>query len=106
MPTSIREIIVYRIQPDRLDQFLAIKQQMIAESVTLEGLRSSTTARVLGEGNVFADTMVWDSKQASEAAMPAFEKLPTAPTFLGLFDGPPLQHLFLEYEPEPAATAS
>ncbi len=99
MSTRVREIIVYRIQADRLDEFEAIKQQMITESLTLEGLQSSATTKVLGEEGVFVDTMVWTSKQASEAALPVFEQLPTAPTFLGMMDGPPSQHLFLEERP-------
>ncbi len=98
MSAPVREIIVYRIQADQLNEFEAIKQQMISESLTLEGLRSSTTAKVLDEKGVFADTMVWTSKAASEKALPMFKRLPTAPTFLGMFDGPPLQHLFLEYQ--------
>ncbi len=103
MSARVREIIVYRIRPDRLDEFDGIKKQMISESLTLEGMRSCTTAQVMGEKGVFADTMVWTSKEASERALPVFEQLPTAPTFLGMFDGPPLQHLFLEYQPDQSA---
>ena len=77
MSSRVREIIVYRVQANHLDEFEAVKQQMIGESLTLEGLQSSTTAQVLGEDGVFADTMVWTSKEASEAALPMFQRLPT-----------------------------
>lgn len=101
MSAPVREIIVYRVRPESLGKFRAIKDQMIRESLTLDGLHSSTTSQVLGdEEGVFADTMVWTSKEASEQALPAFKQLPTAPTFLGMFDGPPLQHLVLEYQPD------
>ena len=96
----VRELIVYRLRDDRLEAFEAIKQQMISESLTLEGLQSSTTARVLGEKDVYADTMIWTSQEAAETALPVFKRLPTAPSFLGMFDGPPLQHLVLEYQPD------
>lgn len=98
MTNKIREIIVYKVQSERLAEFQAIKAQMITESLTLPGLRSSTTAKLLGSDDLFADTMIWDSKAASEQAMPVFETLPTAGQFLSLFDGPPVQHFFMEYQ--------
>lgn len=97
MSHKIREIIVYKVQADKLADFEAIKAQIITESMTLPGLHSSTTAQLLGSDNLFADTMIWESKAASERAMPIFESLPTAGRFLSLFDGPPVQHLFMEY---------
>lgn len=106
MPNLTREIIVYRIRTAEIEEFEAIKEQMIQESMSLEGLRSSTTAKVLGEPGVFADTMVWASHEAALAAKPAFENLPTAKRFLGLMTGPPLHHLFLEHQPDPIAVAA
>ena len=103
MSPRVREIIVYRIQAGRLGEFETTKQQLIGETLRLEGLQSSTTAKVLGEKGIFADTLVWTSKQASEAALPVFEQLPTARRFLGMFDGPPLHHLFLEDQPDQPA---
>ena len=106
MSAQVREIIVYRIQADQLAEFEAVKEQMISESLTLEGLLSSTTAQVLDEEGVFADTMIWTSREASAAALPSFEQLPTAPRFLSMFDGPPLHHLFLEFQPDQPVSAA
>ncbi len=100
MSNKIKEIIVYKVQADKINEFEAIKQQMIEESAELKGLLSTTTSKLLEEDTVFADTMVWKSKTVSEEAMPAFEQLPTAGQFLSLMDGPPLHHLFMEYQPD------
>lgn len=100
MSNKIREIIVYKIQADKVDEFQTIKAQMLKESAELKGMVSATTAKLLDSENTFADTMVWESKEASEKALPAFEALPTAGKFLSLFDGPPLHHLFMEYQPD------
>ena len=100
MSKKVKQIIVYRIQADKADEFEAIKAQMQKESYTLAGLHSSTTSKSLDEGQVYIDTMVWDSKEAAEQAMPSFEKLPTAGKFLGLFAGPPLYQHFMEFEPD------
>ncbi len=106
MSAQIREIIVYRVQANLLGEFEAVKKQMITESLTLEGLLSSNTAQVLDEEGVFVDTMVWSSREASTTALPIFEQLPTAPRFLGMSDGPPLHHLFLEYQPDQPLSAA
>ena len=100
MSNKIREIIIYKVQAGKLAEFQALKQQMIVESAELQGIRSSTTAQLLEAENTFADIMVWDSKEAAENAMPAFMALPTAEKFLSLFDGPPLNRYFMEYQPD------
>lgn len=98
MNKKVREIIVYQIRPEAKDEFLKIKQQMIKESYTLEGLHSSTTSKSVDSDNVYIDIMVWDSKEASKKALPVFEKLPTAASFLGTMAGPPLYHHYMEFE--------
>ncbi len=100
MTTKVKEIIVYRISKDKLNEFKQIKDQMIKESYELKGLHSSTTSKSLDIDGVFIDTMIWDSKEASKKAFKEFQKLPTAPKFLGLMDGPPLFQHFSEYVPD------
>ena len=96
----IRQIIVYEIQSNDLEAFDAIKQQMIRESLRLDGLRSATTARSLNQDNVFVDTMVWESLEAIQASEKTFPQLPTAPRFLSLMSGPPLWQQLVEFQPE------
>ena len=100
MSKKVKQIIVYQIQAEKAAEFEAIKAQMVKESRTLAGLHSSTTAKSLDAAQVYIDTMVWDSKEAAERAMPAFEQLPTAAKFLGLFAAPPLYQHFMEFEPD------
>jgi len=96
----IKEIIVYKIQDGKEEEFTAIKNQIIEESYSLNGLYSSTTAKSLDQENVYVDAMIWDSKEAAIAAFPEFEKLPTASQFMGLMVSPPLFHHFMKYVPD------
>lgn len=101
MKTKVKEIIVYKIKKDRLADFQKIKEQMIKESYTLTGLYSSTTSKSVDEvEGVFIDTMVWESKEASKKAFPEFQKLPTAPKFLELMEGPPIFQHFTQFVPD------
>ncbi|MBX2799700.1 MAG: antibiotic biosynthesis monooxygenase [Myxococcales bacterium] len=83
------QIVVYRIRPDALDAFHAIKERLIEEAHTLPGLLSSVTLSSAEDPTLFVDQMQWTSAEAVQAAMPVFEALPTTPTFMGLMAGPP-----------------
>jgi hypothetical protein len=100
MDSKVKEIIVYKIKDGKLNEFKKIKDQMIKESYRLEGLYSSTTSKSLDADGVYIDTMVWESKEASKKAFPKFQRLPTAPKFLELMEGPPLYQHFSEYVPD------
>jgi hypothetical protein len=83
------QVIAYEIDPTRLDDFLAIKDRLIAEAKTLPGLIDSATFRSDEQNNLFFDRMIWESAESAEAAGPLFEKLPTTPEFMSLMAGPP-----------------
>ena len=97
MKKQVKQIIGYKIQEDKEDEFSLIKEQMIKESYTLEGLHSSTTSKSLDENNVFIDTMIWESKDAAIHSCKNFENLPTSNKFLALMTGPPLFQYIMEY---------
>ena len=83
------QIVLYRIRPDALDDFHAIKEQLITEAHTLPGLLSSVTLASPQDPTRFVDQMQWESPEAAQAAMPLFEALPTTPRFMALMQGPP-----------------
>ena len=76
MTQKIKQIIIYKIQPEKLSEFEQIKAQMISESLTLNGLYSSTTSKLLSEDNLYADSMIWESQAAAEKALPQFGAAP------------------------------
>jgi len=98
MSTKVKQIIGYKIQEGRENDFSSIKEQMIKESYSLSGLHSSVTSKSLDEDNVYIDTMIWESKEIALSSFDDFVKLPTANTFLELMTGPPLFQYMMEYE--------
>jgi len=97
MKTRVKQIIGYKIQEGKEREFSSIKEQMISESYTLNGLHSSITSKSLDEDNVYIDTMIWDSKGVAISSCENFTKLPTASKFLELMTGPPLFQYMMEY---------
>jgi quinol monooxygenase YgiN len=83
------QMFVYEVQPDKIDEFLAIKDRLIDEAHTLPGLIASATFRSNEQDNLFIDRMHWESAQAGEDALPLFEELSTTPEFMALMAGPP-----------------
>lgn len=83
------QLFVYEVRPDRVDEFLTIKDRLIEEAHTLPGLIDSATFRSNEQENLFIDRMNWESAEAGEGALALFEKLPTTPEFMALMAGPP-----------------
>lgn len=99
--TTFTEIIAYRIDPEKLRDFEAIKQTLIREAGTIPGLLSSTTSVSTGDEALFVDTMVWSSPDAAREGRSAFEALPTTPEFLGMMVGPPEFAGLFRHSPSP-----
>jgi len=97
MKTRVKQIIGYKIQESKVSDFSSIKEQMISESYTLNGLYSSITSKSLDEDNVYIDTMIWESKEIAINSCENFTKLPSANKFLELMTGPPLFQYMMEY---------
>ncbi|GEM_PF-3438605 len=97
MKTRVKQIIGYKIQDGKENEFSSIKEQMISESYSLEGLYSSITSKSLDEDNVYIDIMVWESQAIAISSCESFSKLPTANKFLELMTGPPLFQYMMEY---------
>ncbi len=87
--TECTEIYVYEIQPDRVDEFLAVKDQLIAETEELPGLLRSATLRSAERDNLFIDRMTWESAEAAAAGNEQFRQLPIAERFMSMMAGPP-----------------
>ncbi|MEQ8330360.1 MAG: hypothetical protein RH859_07875 [Longimicrobiales bacterium] len=83
------EVYVYEIQPERLNEFLAIKDRLIEEARTLPGLIESATFRSDDAANLFIDRMTWESAAAAREGSALFEELPTSGDFLSMMAGPP-----------------
>ncbi len=97
MGKHVRHQIFFTILPGREDDFRAIKQKMIAESLTLEGLVSSTSAKVFDLDNTWVDTMVWESAEHALGSRNAFTSLPSASGFLSMMAGPPIAEYMMEF---------
>ena len=54
------EIFVYEINPDHLDEFISIKDQLINEAHSIPGLLESATFRSNEQDNLFIDRMKWE----------------------------------------------
>ena len=65
--TECTEIYVYEIQPDLVEEFLAVKDQLITETEGLPGLLRSATLRSAERDNLFIDRMTWESAEAAAA---------------------------------------
>lgn len=83
------EVYVYEIAPEMVDQFLAVKDQLITEAKSLPGLVRSATFRSEDEGNLFIDRMGWESTEAADAGNELFRSLPSSDRFMALMAGPP-----------------
>lgn len=83
------EVYVYEIAPDRVDDFLAMKDRLIDETRALPGLIDSATFRSDAQENLFIDRMKWESAEHATRALEQFERLDIAKEFLSLMAGPP-----------------
>jgi hypothetical protein len=75
---------VRRSDLEKVEEFLAVKDQLIAEARTLPGLTASATFRSEGQDNLFIDRMRWESAEDAKAGLEAFRALPTSERFLSL----------------------
>ena len=83
------EVYVYEITPSRVNEFLEIKDQLIAETRSIPGLIDSATFRSDQQKNLFIDRMRWKSADAAREGLKLFESLPIAHRFLSMMTGPP-----------------
>ena len=83
------EIYVYEIEPEKVEEFLSVKDELIVEAQTLPGLRASATFRSDEQSNLFIDRMQWESADAAKTGLELFQNLPTSQRFLALMTGPP-----------------
>jgi hypothetical protein len=97
MSKHVRHQIFFTILPGKEKEFLGIKEQMIAQSLSLKGLLSSTSAKVLDQENTWVDTMIWETKEDALDSRNTFGSLPTAGQFLSLMAGPPVAEFMMEF---------
>ncbi len=83
------EIFVYEIAPEKVEEFLTVKDQLITEAESLPGLVESATFRADEQSNLFFDRMTWESATAAEAGDKLFQALPTSGQFMSMMAGPP-----------------
>lgn len=83
------EVYVYEILPEKVEEFLSVKDQLITEAKTLPGLLASATFRADDQDNLFIDRMRWENAEAAKAGLELFEALPTSGQFMALMAGPP-----------------
>ncbi|MBL4686316.1 MAG: hypothetical protein JKY37_17105 [Nannocystaceae bacterium] len=88
-PTPCTEIYIYTVRGDAVEAMLALKDRLIEEARTLDGLLASSTFRSNDDPNVFADQMVWRDEAAAVAGGTAFRELPSSGAFMALMAGPP-----------------
>ncbi len=83
------EVYVYEIAPDRVEEFIDIKDRLIVETRSLPGLIESATYRSDEQENLFIDRMTWKSVDAARKGLELFGSLPTAGKFMAMMAGPP-----------------
>lgn len=84
------EIIVYSVKPEKVDEFRSVKNTLIQEAKTLEGLVSSTTSVSVEDECVYLDEMEWRSVSDAKNGLEQFKQLPTTGKFMDLLSGPPV----------------
>lgn len=84
-----REVIIYNINPEKEVEFLTIKEQLIKEAYTIEGLLSSQTEAHIEVKYSYMDMMIWISEEASIKGFEAFKSLPSSKKFMSMLVGPP-----------------
>lgn len=87
--TECTEFYVYEIRPDLVEEFLAVKDQLITVTEQLPGLVRSATLRSTERDNLFIDRMIWESAEAAAAGNERFRQLPVAERFMAMMAGPP-----------------
>lgn len=84
------EVFVYEIVPEKVEEFLAVKDQLIIEAKTLPGLLESATFQSDDQNNLFVDRMRWKNAESARAGFELFQSLPTSAQFMSLMVGPPM----------------
>lgn len=84
------EVYIYKINVDKVNEFYKIKDTLIQEANSLDGLISSTTKKSFSEENVFIDIMKWESLEHAKKGLNVFRALPTTEKFMSLMEGPPV----------------
>jgi quinol monooxygenase YgiN len=100
MSKHVRHQIFFTILPGKEEEFVSIKEKMIEESLTLKGLLSSTSSKVLDQENTWVDTMIWEDKAAALDSRNTFGALTTAGQFMALMAGPPVAEFMMEFVPD------
>jgi len=85
-----REVIIYNIVPEKEVEFLAIKEKLLEEAHTIEGLISSKTEASIKTKYRYMDMMVWENEEASILGFEVFKSLPSTGKFMSVLMGPPV----------------
>lgn len=87
---SVQEVVVYRVDKDRIPAFLRTAEKMHAELKTVPGFISIETRPSIEGDGVFMDVCQWESKEHALAAMQNFPNFKNAAEFMSYFDGDPI----------------
>jgi hypothetical protein len=85
-----REVIIYNIIPEKEVEFLTIKEKLIEEAQTINGLISSQTETSIKTKYCYMDMMVWENEEASILGFEVFKTLPSSRMFMSMLSGPPV----------------
>jgi hypothetical protein len=88
MSKHVRHQIFFTILPGKEKEFLGIKEQMIAQSLSLKGLLSSTSAKVLDQENTWGGYHDLGD-QGRRPGLPQYLWIPTHRWAVLVFDGGP-----------------
>ena len=84
------EIVIYSIKPEKINEFINIKEQLLSEAKTLTGLLTTSTTKSINSKNVYLDQMQWKSADHANNGFDDFLKLPSTAQFMELMTGPPI----------------
>lgn len=87
---AVTEIAIYKVDQNRIPEFLKTAEKMHAELETVPGFISIETRPSVDGAGVFMDICVWETKAAALQAMEKFPTFQNAPAFLSFFEGDPI----------------
>ncbi|MFA6469119.1 MAG: antibiotic biosynthesis monooxygenase [Bacteroidota bacterium] len=87
MQTPVFEVAVYKVQPEKLDQFLRIQSTAHDVIKKFEGFKSLHTLRSMESSDTFVDYCEWESHDAAQQANAKAAAMPELQVFFELGAG-------------------
>jgi heme-degrading monooxygenase HmoA len=80
------ELVIYKVKPDKNQEFLEVYGWIRREMSTMPGFVSAETLQSLDDAHTYADLWIWESIAHAKDAHIRFASLPHAKQFTAVVD--------------------